>query len=150
MIYFGKKKINNYSKNRIDFNDKKQSARFNNIGEINFAIKSIIKYASFVRNIFIVTDNQIPKNYENLKLLAKKNDIKIKIIDHRVIFKGYEKYLPCFNSTSIISLIHKIPNLSEYYVLFNDDTFIKRQVKIEDFFNEKTPVLRGEWKKFYE
>ena len=58
--------------------------------------------------------------------------------------------MPCFNSTSIISLIHKIPNLSEYYVLFNDDTFIIRQVKIEDFFNEKTPVLRGEWKKFYE
>ena len=143
------KKINRYSKFKIDFSDKKQSVRYNNIGEIDFAIKSIIKYASFIRTIFLVTDNQIPKNFQYLKLLAEDSGIKLKIIDHLVIFKGYEQYLPCFNSTSIISLIHRIPNLSEYYVLFNDDTFIMRKISIEDLFINKNPVIRGRWKKFY-
>ena len=80
------KKINRYSKFKIDFSDKKQSVRYNNIGEIDFAIKSIIKYASFIRTIFLVTDNQIPKNFQYLKLLAEDSGIKLKIIEYKFIY----------------------------------------------------------------
>jgi len=143
-------KINNHLENKIDFNKKKESSRFNSIGEIDIAIKSIIKYAPFFKNIYLVTDNQIPDSFNKLKELGKSSGINLEIIDHRVIFEGFEEFLPCFNSTSIISLIHRIPNLSEHHVLFNDDTFVMRETKIEDYFVNGEPVLRGKWEKYYE
>ena len=36
-------------------------SRYNQVGEIEFVIKSIIKFAPFINNIFIVTDGQSPK-----------------------------------------------------------------------------------------
>jgi len=58
-------KINKFSKVKIDFGKKKESVRYNSIGEIDITIKSIIKYASFINNIFLVTDNQIPSHLIN-------------------------------------------------------------------------------------
>jgi len=143
-------KINKYSETTIDFNDKEQSVRYNSIGEIDIAIKSIIKYAPFVRNVFLVTDNQKPINFDDLRLLASEKKIKLSIVDHTVIFRDYEEFLPCFNSRSIASVLHRIPDLSEHFLIFNDDTFLMRNTKISDFFIDGYPVLRGEWKKFYE
>jgi len=143
-------KINKHTETAIDFNDKEQSVRFNSIGEINIAIKSIVKYASFVRNVFLVTDNQKPIHFDNLRALAHEKNIELSIVDHSVIFKGYEQFLPCFNSRSIATVLHRIPGLSEHFLIFNDDTFLMRDTKISDFFIDGYPVLRGEWKKFYE
>lgn len=142
-------KINQHLTTKIDFNNKKESVRFNSIGEIDIAIKSIIKFAPFFKNIFLVTDEQTPDAFEFLKALGKSSGINLEIIDHKIIFDGNEEFLPCFNSTSIISLIHKIPNLSEHYVLFNDDTFILNKASVEDFFIDGLPVLRGKWEKYY-
>lgn len=144
------KKINEYLEVKIDFNKKKESTRFNSIGEIDIAIKSIIKNAPFFKNIYLVTDNQIPESFEKLKELSELSEINLEIIDHKVIFEGLEEFLPCFNSTSIISLLHRIPNLSEHYVLFNDDSFVMKQTDVEDFFINGLPVLRGKWEKYYE
>ncbi|WP_140486831.1 Stealth CR1 domain-containing protein [Flavobacterium sp. GSA192] len=143
-------KLNIYTETKIDFNKKKESVRYNSIGEINIAIKSIIKYASFVKNIFLVTDNQVPDFFDELKLLALKNKINLEIIDHRVIFKGYEKFLPCFNSCTIGCMLYRIPNLSNHFIIFNDDTFIMRETKISDFFKNDIPIIRGKWKKYHE
>ena len=143
-------KINQYTQVKIDFNNKKESVRFNSLGEIDIAIKSIIKYAPFFKNIYLVTDDQIPDSFESLKVLGNSLDINLELIDHKVIFKGYEEFLPCFNSTSIISLLHRIPNLSEHFVLFNDDVFIMKEAAPEDFFINGLPVLRGRWEKYYE
>lgn len=143
-------KINQHLTDKIDFNKKKESVRFNSIGEINICIKSIIKYAPFFKNIYLVTDEQIPDAFESLKALGKSSGVNLEIIDHKVIFRGHEEFLPCFNSTSIISLIHRIPNLSEHYVLFNDDFFIMKKASIEDFFIDGLPVLRGQWEEYYE
>lgn len=144
------KKINTYLDKKIDFNKKKESVRFNSIGEINISIKSIIKHAPFFNTIYIVTDDQIPDSFDELHQLAKSSGINLEIVDHKVIFKDYEDFLPCFNSTSIISLIHRIPNLSEHYVLFNDDFFIMKSVTAEDFFVDGLPILRGRWENYYE
>ena len=143
------KKINTYLETKIDFNNKKESVRFNSIGEIDICIKSIIKFAPFFKNIYLVTDDQIPDAFESLKALGKSSGINLEIIDHKIIFEGNEEFLPCFNSTSIISLIHKIPNLSEHYVLFNDDTFILNKATVQDFFINGLPVVRGKWEKYY-
>lgn len=143
-------KINKFSKVKIDFGKKKESVRYNSIGEIDIAIKSIIKYASFINNIFLVTDNQIPESFNKLQLLAKNKEVNLKIIDHKVIFRDFEEYLPCFNSRSIESVVFRIPNLSEHFILFNDDMFLMRETKSSDFFINGIPIIRGKWKQFYE
>lgn len=144
------KKINEYREVKIDFNKKKESVRYNSIGEIDITIKSIIKYASFVKNIFLVTDNQTPKSFESLEKKAKENSINLILIDHKDIFKGFESYLPCFNSCSIGNMLFKIPNLAEHFIIFNDDTFLMRKTKPSDFFINGLPIVRGKWEKFHE
>lgn len=144
------KKLNEYSDIKIDFNKKKESVRFNSIGEIDIAIKSIIKYAPFFKNIFLVTDNQIPDTFETLKALGKSSGINLEIVDHKVLFQGYEDFLPCFNSCSIETLLFRTPNLSEHFVIFNDDFFLMRETKPNDFFINGQPVIRGNWSAFNE
>lgn len=143
-------KINEYKEVKIDFNKKKESVRYNSIGEIDIAIKSIIKYASFVRNIFLVTDDQIPESFDSLKLLAEDNGINLEIIDHKVIFRDYEECLPCFNSASIGCMLFRIPNLAGHFIVFNDDTFLMRETSPTDFFKNGEPIIRGKWEDFHE
>ncbi|MFG6687183.1 Stealth CR1 domain-containing protein [Mariniflexile sp. HNIBRBA6329] len=144
------KKINEHLEIKIDFNKKKESVRFNSIGEIDIAIKSIIKFAPYFRNIFLVTDNQKPESFDTLSSLAKSKDINLILIDHKIIFKGFEEYLPCFCSCSIETMFFKIPDLSEHFVIFNDDFFLMRETKPSDFFINGYPIIRGRWKKFNE
>lgn len=144
------KKINTYKETKIDFSKKRESVRYNSIGEIDIALKSIIKYADFVRNIYLVTDNQKPDTFEKLKKSAAKNNIALKVIDHTIIFKDFESYLPSFNSASICSLLFRIPHLSEHFIVFNDDTFLMRKTTISDFFKNGNPVIRGKWQQFDE
>ncbi len=143
-------KINKYSKTKINFSSKKHLKRYNSIGEIDIAIKSIIKFAPFIRTIYLVTDNQIPKSFESLKKLGLNKNINLEIIDHTIIFKEYETFLPCFNSCSIGSVLFRIPKLSEHFIIFNDDTFLMRKTSITDFFINGKPIIRGTWQHFNE
>jgi len=143
-------KLNEHAEVKIDFKNKEQSVRYNSIGEIQIAIKSIIKFAPFVRNIFLVTDSQIPDGFNQLKEIALTKDTNLTVVDHKVIFKDYEDCLPCFNSCSIGNMLYRIPNLAEYFIIFNDDTFLMRETTIDDFFINEYPIVRGDWKAFYE
>lgn len=142
--------INKYREVKINFDQKKESVRYNSIGEIDIAIKSIIKFAPFIENIYLVTDDQKPDSFNDLQQLAKKKNKNLSIIDHKVIFRDYEFALPCFNSCSIGNMLFRIPNLSEHFIIFNDDTFLMRETNISDFFIDGNPIIRGEWKEFYE
>lgn len=52
--------------------------------------------------------------------------------------------MPTFNSRSIETLLHRIPNLSENYVFFNDDFFLGRPCGVSDWFDGETVILDGE------
>lgn len=144
------KKINTYSEPKIDFSKKTESVRYNSIGEIDIAIKSIIKYAGFVRSIFLVTDEQKPEAFDALKALALSKNINLVLIDHTVIFKGFEECLPTFNSCSIGTMLFRIPGLSEHFIVFNDDTFLMNETSPNDFFLNNEPIIRGKWERFNE
>ncbi|WP_028889178.1 Stealth CR1 domain-containing protein [Tenacibaculum ovolyticum] len=118
--------------------------RYSQVNEIEYAVKSIMKFAEFINKIFIVTDNQTP---EFIKGVDYPNVI---IIDHKEIFGKYTKYLPTFNCLPIETMMVNIPNLSERFIYFNDDCFLSKRVEITDFFIEEKPVLRGRWENFYE
>ncbi len=144
-----KAKMENYLENKKSINSKSVRMRYDQVDEVEFAVKSILQYAKFVRNIFIVTDNQIPEFLID-KEKAKREYPTVFIVDHKIIFEGYSQYLPTFNCLSIESLLHKIPNISEHFLYLNDDFFLVNETKIDDFFNEGKPVIRGFWTKFYE
>ena len=143
-------KINTYLDTKIDFSKKAESTRYNAIGEVQIAIASIIKFAPFIKNIYVVTDNQVPHGFDSLSTNAQEHGVNLEIIDHTVIFKGYEEALPSFNSISIEIMLYRIPNLSEHFVVFNDDFFLMRTTSPEDFFINGMPIVRGSWEKYNE
>ena len=122
-------------------------SRYAQTNEIQYCIHSILKYADFIRNIFIVTDNQIPKF-----LIDKKSDRykKVKVVDHTEIYRDNKSSLPVFNSRSIETKIHHIPGLAEHFIYFNDDMILLRKASKSDFFIDDLPVIRGKWRPFKE
>lgn len=124
-------------------NGSASNARFHNAGEIDYCVTSILKFAPWIRTIFIVTDQQRPAFLT--KLENTPYEAKVKIVDHKDIFAGYEENLPTFNSSSILSMLWRIPDLAEQFIFFNDDFFLLRPVQPTDFFRDKKVVLRGKW-----
>lgn len=114
--------------------------RFSSLGEIRHCIASVNRFAPFIRCIFIVTDGQDPGVQEYIEDIFPQGHIPMKIVDHKEIFKGYEEYLPTFNSRAIETLIWRIPGLSEHFILMNDDFFLTSPVNPEDFFREEKTV----------
>ncbi len=143
-----KEKILLYLKNKESINSKKVSTRYDQVDEIKFTVDSILKFASYIRNIYIITDNQTP----NFLINKNNNDTykKVSIIDHSIIFSGYEEFLPTFNCRPIETSIYRIPNLAEHFIYFNDDFFLINKTKPTDFFKDGLPILRGKWLKFDE
>jgi hypothetical protein len=84
------------------------NTRFGNANELKYCLLSIFTFAPFIRKIFIVTDQQDPNVIPYVKKHIPERVIDIRIVDHQEIFRGYEKYLPTFNSRSIESVIWRI------------------------------------------
>lgn len=116
--------------------------RFNQSGEINYCLRSIFCYAPWVRTIYIVTDAQIPPIMNQLVGTGYEN--RVKLVDHREIFYGFEQYLPTFNSLTIEMVLWRISGLAENFIYFNDDCALIQPVSREDFFRENKVVLRGQ------
>lgn len=130
-------------------NKKVVTNRINQVNEIEYTVRSIIKFAPFIRNIYIITDEQQPDFLKKAETESRYQ--KVSIIDHKVIFAGYDQYLPVFNSYTIETMMHRIPGLAEHFVYFNDDMLLFRETKPEDFFTkEGLPIIRGQWMRFEE
>ncbi|MFM4807082.1 Stealth CR1 domain-containing protein [Aeromonas hydrophila] len=99
-------------------------ARFSNHDELRYSLGSVLKFLPWVRRIYIVTDQQCPK-------WLTPSD-KIRIVDHSDIID--RQYLPTFNSHVIEAHLHKIPDLAEHFIYFNDDVFVARPLPAGHFF----------------
>ncbi len=119
--------------------------RFASVNEIRYCILSIFTFAHFVRNVFIVTDEQDPQLWEDIRTCFPERLDSVRIVDHKEIFAGFEQYLPTFNSISIGNMIWRIKGLSPNFVYFNDDTFLVRRIQPQDWFVDNKPVIRGNW-----
>lgn len=100
-------------------------SRFHNRDELRFSLRSVSEYASFVRKVYVVTDNQCPQwlNTENPRLI---------LVSHHDILPS--DALPTFNSHAIEARLHHIPGLSEHYIYMNDDFFFGRPASPLDYF----------------
>lgn len=142
---FHVQKLTNYlSKLGIERPEAAAPTRFNQCGELNYCVKSLLRFAPWIRTIFIVTDAQTPAIIQ--QLAGTPHEGKIKLIDHRDIFGGFEHCLPTFNSLTIESMLWRIEGLSNNFIYLNDDCFLIRPVNYEDFFRGNRLVLRGTWK----
>ena len=121
-------------------------SQYTQANEIDFCVASIIKFAPFVRKIFIVTDKQKPK-FSGIRHMVSLE--KIEIIDHEEIFRDNLDCIPSFNIRSIDALLFKIKNLSDKFIYFNDDMFLIKETTKEDWFKDNKAVLTGSWAKTY-
>jgi hypothetical protein len=101
--------------------------RYNDHQELYYSLLSLKRYAPWVRNIFVVLSdlNTIPT--------FLKGEKKIVIICHSKIID--DTYLPTFNSHVIEACLHRIPDLAEHYLYFNDDVFLGAPMEPQDFFS---------------
>ncbi len=104
--------------------------RFRDYDTLQYLFRGIEKYASWVHQIFFVTWGHVPI------WLDTKNP-KIRVVKHEEFIP--KEYLPTFNSNVIELNLHRIPDLSEHFILLNDDLFFLRKVEPEDFFQMGLP-----------
>ncbi len=112
----------------IDVDD--SIVRYRDFGTLKYVLRSIEKFAPWVRNIYLITDGQIPEwiSFENPKL---------KLIKHTDFIP--ESYLPVFSSHPIEWNFHRIESLSENFLYFNDDVILTAPVNPSDFFQGDLP-----------
>ncbi len=107
-----------------------RSSRYRDWDNLRYWFRSVEKYAPWVRKIHLVTWGHVPAwlNLEYPKL-------------HHVRHSDYipDKYLPVFSSHPIELNLHRIPDLADHFVYFNDDFFLTAPVSPEDFFVKGLP-----------
>jgi hypothetical protein len=120
--------------------------RFASLGEIDYCLTSLLRFAPFLRRVHVVTDDQVPPLMARAERGGAAVLKKLVRVDHRDIFAGHDDCLPTFSSLSIESVLHRIPGLSERFIYLNDDVMLIKPVVANDFFDSDRPVLRGRWK----
>ena len=66
------------------------ATRFSDCGEIDYCVASLLRFAPWLRTIFIVTDEQTPSLIARLK--GTRFEQRVRVIDHREIFSGHEHF----------------------------------------------------------
>lgn len=108
--------------------DSNSDNRFRDNEELRYSLRSLEKYAPWVRHIYVVTDGQIPSWLDI-------ESPKISIVKHRDIFAN-ESHLPVFSSPAIEWNLDNVPGLSDMFLYFNDDVFLGSPVRPEDFVSQ--------------
>lgn len=121
-----------------------EPTRIQQSNEIYYCLHGLRRFAPWLRHIYLLTNAQKPRVLDELadNEFAKK----IKLIDQNELLSRQGINTPVFNSLSVEWLMWHIPDLSNQFLYLNDDFFIIRDVKPEDFFRQGRLVLRGEWK----
>ena len=117
--------------------------RFHHAGELDWCVASILRFAPWIRRIHVVSDGQTPALIDRLRDTPHAG--RVRVVDHRDIFAGFEHALPTFNSRSISSMLWRIDGLAEHFLCFNDDFMLLRPLEAGAFFRDGRVVLRGGW-----
>lgn len=102
-----------------------EAVRFEQGDELRYSLRSLERYAPWVRRIHVVTDQQRPT------WLAEVPG-RLEVVDHREILPAED--LPTYNSHAITAAVHRIPGLTSRFLLLNDDVLLGRPVRAETFF----------------
>lgn len=106
------------------------SNRYQDQGFLKYWFRGIEKFAPWVNKIHFVTFGHLPN------WLDTRNP-KLNIVKHTDFIP--EKYLPTFNSNSILLNLFRIPGLSEKFIYFNDDMYLLKPCDSDVFFKKSLP-----------
>ena len=106
------------------------SNRFRDWDLMRFWFRGVEKYAPWVNKIFFVTCGHYPQ-WLNL------DHPKLRLVSHNEYIPA--ELLPTFNSNTIEMYLNRIKDLSEHFVLFNDDIFLISDTEPNDFFIDGKP-----------
>ncbi len=108
----------------------KSKARFRDMNIFQYWFRAAESFAPWVHKIYIITNGKFPDwiNPDHPKLVLVKHE------DYMP-----KEYLPTFNSCAIELNIHRIKELSEHFVYFNDDILLNGPVNPEYFFKKGLP-----------
>ena len=101
-------------------------ARYRQIDELKYALRSVYLFAPWVRRIFIATDSPRPA------WLAEHP--RVTLVRSEEFFSD-PSALPTHNSHAVESQLHHIPGLTEHFLYSNDDMFFGRPVAPDLFFS---------------
>ncbi|WP_022883122.1 stealth family protein [Gryllotalpicola ginsengisoli] len=101
-------------------------ARYRQINELKYALRSVHLFAPWIRRIFIATDSPAPA------WLA--DHPKVTIVRSEEFFEDLS-VLPTHNSHAVEAQLHNIPGLAEHFLYSNDDMFFGRPVAPSMFFS---------------
>ena len=112
------------------------TARYEDIGLINYQLRLIEKYMPWVNTIYLLLSNkeQAPQNLPS----------KVKVILHEEFIPF--RFLPTFNSTTIEMFLWNLPKLSEYFIYMNDDMLPFKPLTEDMFFTEDGHIKIEWWK----
>ena len=97
---------------------------------LKYWFRGVEQFAPWVRKIHFITWGHLPDWLDT-------EHPKLHIVRHEDYISG--EYLPTFNSNVLEIHMHRIEGLSEHFVYFNDDFFLTKPVRQEDFFENGVP-----------
>ena len=113
---------------------------------LKFLFRGIDAFAPWVRKVHFVTWGHLPSWLDT-------SNPKLNVVNHGDYIP--QKYLPTFSSRTIEFNFHRIPDLAEHFVNFNDDMMIIKPVGPDVFFHDGLPcdsavlspyrVKAGDW-----
>lgn len=114
--------------------DSDSANRYRDWGLLPYWFRSVERFAPWVRRIHFVTWGHIPA-------FLNVDAPKLHVVRHDEFIPA--EYLPTFSSHTIELNIHRIPDLAEHFIYFNDDMFLLRPLAETDFFREGLPCTYG-------
>ena len=137
-MLFYKSQLDSKRNELSDSVDSFSQSRFRDNDELRYSLRSIEKFAPWIRKIFIVTNGQVP-SWLDL------SNPKVQIITHDQIFQN-KSQLPTFSSAAIELNLHRIPGISDYFIYFNDDVFLGQPVYPYDFYTlDQGQIMYYSW-----
>lgn len=125
-----KKEFAKYSGKKENTKNGVSEARFRDYGFLKYWFRGVEKFAPWVRKIHFVTSGQKPEWLDA-------NNPKINLVNHKDYIP--QEFLPTYNSVVIERYLHRIPDLAEHFVYFNDDFYIINSIGKERFFKNGLP-----------
>lgn len=104
--------------------------RFESWDNLHLLFRAIERFMPWYHKIFLVTCGEVPdflwREHKRLRLVSHADYIPA-------------EYLPTFNTNTIELNLHRIADLSENFVLFNDDLFPLQDTPEEYYFRDNVP-----------
>lgn len=114
--------------------EKNSVKRYRDLNLMKYWFRGIENFAPWVRKIHFVTWGHLPE-FLNI------DHPRLHIVNHKEFIPS--DCLPMYNANVIEVSLHRINDLAERFVYFNDDIFLLKPTKKEDFFYKGLPKINA-------